>query len=188
MTKRSKPGPKGINWEALATEYITSEPKLSYRDLAAKHGLSESSVSRRGKRDHWPERREQHMRQIACKTQAKVEEKTATDRADEAVDAVTFMNEAIIELRRLIDSGALKCNSLEGAANALCRVILTRQKLIEDLEANAEPEPIEEPPRKLTEEEIDELIEDAFVLAEARGRSVPGWTRIHPKPPRHRNA
>lgn len=188
MHRRSRPGPKGINWEALATEYITAEPKLSYRDLAAKHGLSESSVSRRGKRDQWPERREQHMRQIACKTQAKVEEKIATDRADEAVDAVTFMNEAIIELRRLIDSGALKCNSLEGAANALCRVILTRQKLIEDLEANAEPEPMQEPPRELTEEEIDRYIELAFCLAEDRERPVPGWERIHPKPPRHQNA
>ena len=185
MTKHSKSGPKGIIWEALATEYITAEPKVSYRHLAAKHGLSESSVSRRGKRDQWPQRREQHARRIACKTQAKVEEKIATDRAEEAVDAVTFVNEAIIELRRLIDSGALKCNSLEGAANALCRVILTRQKLIQDLEANAEPEPVEEPPRVLTEEEIDQLIEDAFVLAEGRGRPVPGWERVHPEPPRY---
>ena len=54
------------DWRKIKTEYITTD--TSYRKLAQKHGVNQSTIAQRAKKENWVEQRKQR----ASKTQAKI--------------------------------------------------------------------------------------------------------------------
>lgn len=75
-----------VDWTAMKVEYITDN-QTSYRRLAEKYGVSGTAVSNRGKAEHWPDLREQHL----SKTLARSIEKSSRKKADQMarIDRVT---------------------------------------------------------------------------------------------------
>jgi hypothetical protein len=60
------------NWDALETEYITT--KISLRELASKHGLSERQVFNRSRQGGWKARRDEWRSKVAAEVQRDVGE------------------------------------------------------------------------------------------------------------------
>ena len=56
-----------IDWSAIKTEYIT-DPTVSYRKLADKHGVSYQAICHRSKDEGWIALREQHLNDTVSKT------------------------------------------------------------------------------------------------------------------------
>lgn len=54
------------DWETIKQEYITTN--ASYRELAAKYGLSRTAVCEKGKKEGWVELRRQHLSETLAKT------------------------------------------------------------------------------------------------------------------------
>ena len=54
-----------VNWEAVKTEYITTD--TSQRKLAAKYGIPLSNITRRCKAEKWVEQREQYKGTVTAK-------------------------------------------------------------------------------------------------------------------------
>ena len=66
-----------VDWLAIKTEYITSNPATSYRKLAAKYGVSATQVNNVGRDEHWVQLREQHLSESLAKTLEKISDQTA---------------------------------------------------------------------------------------------------------------
>lgn len=54
-----------IDWKTIETEYITTD--ISHRDLAAKHGVSRSTLGQRAKTDNWSDKRSQYRAKTVSK-------------------------------------------------------------------------------------------------------------------------
>ena len=83
-----------MNWNDIKLEYVTSD--LSYRELADKHGISFSSLSKMAVRDKWARDRNRHRKKVATK----VEQKIVTKKAKELAKEVEI-SEAISDILRL---------------------------------------------------------------------------------------
>lgn len=55
------------DWRKIRTEYVTG--RESYRQLAKRHGLPVSTLSKVAKKEGWPERRRQYGDKVAAKTE-----------------------------------------------------------------------------------------------------------------------
>lgn len=75
-------------WEKLEKEYIST--KISYRDLAKKHKISERQVMRHGSEHNWVEKR----RQFVGKVSAEVEKSLIQNETDKQVRELTAIGEA----------------------------------------------------------------------------------------------
>ena len=58
MDKQGVPGPKGIDWEAAKTEYVTTT--MSYDKIGKKYGVSRSVAQQKGKKDGWADARRRY--------------------------------------------------------------------------------------------------------------------------------
>ena len=54
------------DWKKIKAEYITTD--TSYRKLAQKYGLAESTIYARGGKEHWVEQKERHQSKTVAKT------------------------------------------------------------------------------------------------------------------------
>ena len=105
------------NWTKIRNDYING--KGSYRELAAKYGVSFNTLKYRGARDGWTQLREEHCAAIATKSRQKTVEKIAdaesdvnaimsrirlklTQKIEQAVDNMEDLDTA--ELRKLVQS------------------------------------------------------------------------------------
>ena len=73
-----------MNWAKLRNEYINGN--ISYRKLAEKHGISESTLMQRASREKWATAREEHRSRIEARTQQKTVEKISEKESDLAAD------------------------------------------------------------------------------------------------------
>ena len=55
------------DWQAIKTEYITANPKTSYRKLAKKYGISATQINNVARDEKWVELREQHLNKTYTK-------------------------------------------------------------------------------------------------------------------------
>ena len=102
-----------IDWEAIKTEYITTD--LSYRQLGQKHGLSHQMIAVRGKSGGWVELRRQYKAKVTAKTVEKMASKKASQRArvaDLADKLLDKLEQAIDELD--LRTTAYKVKTVEG--------------------------------------------------------------------------
>ena len=87
------------DWKAIKTEYITTD--TSYRKLAQKHGVGESTIFARASKEKWVEQKEQHQSKTVAKTLDAISEKEASRaaRLETVADKVLDMVEAYIDAR-----------------------------------------------------------------------------------------
>ena len=76
------------NWKGIRFEYVTTGQ--SYRDLCDKYGLSLATLSRRAKREGWPEMRKLNDDKVTAKALEAYNEKEIQKRLDliEAADVL----------------------------------------------------------------------------------------------------
>lgn len=87
------------DWQAIKTEYITTE--TSYRKLAEKYGIHYKVISERGKDEKWVELRSQHRDKTLTKALGKIRNKQADKmaRIDDLADKLLEkLEQAITEL------------------------------------------------------------------------------------------
>lgn len=64
------------DWERIRTEYVTTT--VSYRELCKKYGVSLATLAKRGKKEQWAEKREQHINRAETKVLQAVENRKAS--------------------------------------------------------------------------------------------------------------
>lgn len=69
-----------VDWLKIKTEYISGQG--SYRSLAKKYGVSESSLTRKAISESWKAEREAQRSEIEAKTQQKVVEKISDSESE----------------------------------------------------------------------------------------------------------
>lgn len=92
---------KSIDWIKLRNEYIHS--KISYRKLAAKHKISESSVKKRGKLENWGQLRKEKYTKITAKVSQKTEEKIIDDTTNQIIDLIELGDKLAAKIDEAID-------------------------------------------------------------------------------------
>lgn len=85
------------DWKKIKTEYITTD--TSYRKLAQKHGVGESTIFTRASKEKWVEQKEQYQRKTVAKTLDAISKKEASraSRLETVADKVLDMVEAYID-------------------------------------------------------------------------------------------
>ena len=85
------------DWSKIKTEYITTD--TSYRKLAEKHGVGESTLFARASKERWVEQKEQHQSKTVAKTLEAISKKEASraSRLETVADKVLDMVEAYID-------------------------------------------------------------------------------------------
>lgn len=55
-----------IDWKTIETEYVTTD--VSHRQLAEKHGICRSTISKKAMAEKWSEKRNKHRAKMVSKT------------------------------------------------------------------------------------------------------------------------
>ena len=98
------------DWQKIKTEYITTD--TSYRKLAQKYGVGESTLFTRASKEQWVEQKEQHRSKTVAKTLDAVSKKQVgraaklISVADKLLDKVNSLLETDAEV--LNDTQAMK--------------------------------------------------------------------------------
>lgn len=85
------------DWQAIKTEYITTE--TSYRKLAQKHGIGYQAICHRSKEEGWIAMREQHKNNTTTKTL----EKISQQEANRAARIHTVADKLLNKIEALVD-------------------------------------------------------------------------------------
>lgn len=91
------------NWVKIRYEYITSQ--ISYRELAAKHHVSFTTLSKRAKREGWADRRKNNDDRITEKALEKFSEEEVVRRQNIIETANTLLDrvDAILMMHAELD-------------------------------------------------------------------------------------
>jgi transposase-like protein len=86
------------DWNKIKTEYITTD--TSYRKLAEKHGVGESTLFARASKEKWVEQKEQHQSKTVAKTLDAISKK----QVDRATRLITVADKLLTKVESLIES------------------------------------------------------------------------------------
>lgn len=121
-----------VDWNKLKAEYIAGG--TSYRKLAEKYGVSENTLRRRAAKEKWTQ--ERHKSDI--KTAQKIIEIVSDESAEEAVSAVSLINEAAMNMiKQIAGETAEGVNSVKIREYALA---LIRLKDVLDIKSQKDME------------------------------------------------
>ena len=98
---------KAINWLKIKNDYINSKPKISYRKLASKYKVAESSVKQKAKAENWVKLRNEKQTKIA----AKIDQETTVAIVEQEVDRVKRINDAADRLLEKIEEATKQLNN-----------------------------------------------------------------------------
>ena len=90
-----------LNWTKIRNEYINGH--ISYRKLAAKHNISESTLMQRAVKEKWADKRKEQRSKIDAKTEQKTAEKIAEQESDLAANINSAANELLEKLKSAIE-------------------------------------------------------------------------------------
>ena len=88
------------DWNKIKTEYITTD--TSYRKLAEKHGVGESTLFTRASKEKWVEQKEQHQSKTVAKTLDAISKK----QVDRAANLVSVADLLLTKVKSLVESDA----------------------------------------------------------------------------------
>lgn len=88
------------DWNKIKTEYITTD--TSYRKLAQKYGVAESTIYARGGKERWVEQKEQHQSKTVAKI-LKADTKRKANRAENLQTAADLLLKKVISCVEAID-------------------------------------------------------------------------------------
>ena len=99
------------DWNKIKTEYITKG--TSYRKLAQKYGVGESTLFARASKERWVEQREQHQ----SKTVAKTLDAISDQQVDRAANLISVADQLLAKVKSLLDANALVLNNTQSMKN-----------------------------------------------------------------------
>ncbi len=88
------------DWNKIKTEYITKG--TSYRKLAQKYGVGESTLFARASKERWVEQKEQHQSKTVAKTLDAISDK----QVDRAANLISVSDQLLAKVKHLIESDA----------------------------------------------------------------------------------
>ena len=88
------------DWNKIKTEYITTD--TSYRKLAEKHGVGESTLFARASKEKWVEQKEQHQ----SKTVAKTLDAIIKKQVDRAANLISVSDLLLAKVKSLLETDA----------------------------------------------------------------------------------
>ena len=88
------------DWNKIKTEYITTD--TSYRKLAEKHGVGESTLFTRASKEKWVAQKEQHQSKTVAKTLDAISKK----QVDRAANLVSVADLLLAKVKSLVESDA----------------------------------------------------------------------------------
>jgi transposase-like protein len=91
-----------VDWNTLKAEYIAGG--ISYRELAEKHGVSESTLKKKAAKERWAELRNQ----AGTETELKIVDSISDINAEKAVSAASLISEAAMNFLMKIAEESLK--------------------------------------------------------------------------------
>lgn len=102
------------DWKKIKAEYITTD--TSYRKLAQKYGLAESTIYARGGKEHWVEQKEQHQSRTVAKTLDALSDKEV----NRAARLMTVADKLLKKVEVLVDKDEyLSANAIKNLSDAL---------------------------------------------------------------------
>ncbi len=113
------------NWHIIAVEYETGDDSVTYEYLSGKHGIPYSSLSKRGARESWKQRRARHRQELGNEIRHRIRERQAR----EVEQDYERLHQAAERLGDCITSGELSANSLDAACRALIEVVKAKEVL-----------------------------------------------------------
>lgn len=122
----------GVDWLKLKAEYITDE-EMSYRKLAKKHGVSESTLYKRAKSESWHEAKLKHRQTTVAKAVAVVEKDQEKRLSrllivtDKLLDKIERLVENLSEGDLIVDKKGLK--DLTGAIKDIKDIQSVKSKI-----------------------------------------------------------
>lgn len=88
------------DWNKIKTEYITKG--TSYRKLAQKYGVGESTLFARASKERWVEQKEQHQSKTVAKTLDAISDK----QVDRATNLIAVSDLLLEKVKSLLESDA----------------------------------------------------------------------------------
>jgi transposase-like protein len=95
---------KGPNWGRIKAEYLKGG--ISYRQLAEKHGVNQSTLEKRAKRESWAEQLRQISGEIAVELPARIKGAVLDEAEQWARETLRIAREARGKLAQQMESGA----------------------------------------------------------------------------------
>lgn len=150
------------DWKKIKAEYITTD--TSYRKLAQKYGIAESTIYARGGKEKWVEQKERHQ----SKTVAKTLDALSNKEADRAVRLMTVADKLLRKVEVLVDQeGPITANAIKNLSDALKNIRDTQmirseadmreqEARIRNLEKQAEQDNNKEPIKVVIEKNLEE--------------------------------
>lgn len=108
-----------VDWNTIKAEYIAGG--ISYRELAEKYGVSESTLKKKAAKEKWTELRNQ----AGTETELKIVDTISEEQADTAVSAVSLINDSAMNmLKQIADETAkgVNANKIKAYSLALNRL------------------------------------------------------------------
>lgn len=110
----------GINWNEIKAEYIAGG--TSYRNLAAKFNISQSTLRKKAAKEQWTEQRNK----AGAKTEQKIIEAVSDGQAQNAVTNISLIddiyNATLKQLKTKAESGKLKTYELESVIRSASKI------------------------------------------------------------------
>lgn len=94
---------EAIDWGKIRTEYVTG--LSSYRDLAEKYGVDQSTIARHGKKEGWQEERKKCASRVQAKAARKVADRKA-DRMAKVLSAADLLMEKWLLVANVLDEAS----------------------------------------------------------------------------------
>ena len=95
-----------IDWDKIREEYIADE-STSYRKLAAKYGVKDYVIYRRGHAEGWPALRKQCVDETIAKAVEKISQ-TRADKLDSVMDAADQLIKKVMDAIKELDKKTVK--------------------------------------------------------------------------------
>ena len=93
--------PVAADWKKIESDYMAN--RLTYREIAEKYGVSLSSVARHGRKNGWPEKREQFADRVNTRARSKAEYKKAARRAEALMRLDELAERLLMEMEVAMD-------------------------------------------------------------------------------------
>lgn len=113
-----------VDWLKIKTEYVTTQ--ISLRDLAQKHGVSFSTVSRRSDKENWVQLRKEHEKEVSTKVIQKAAEASSCTHADRMAELIELSHCSAqllgARLMQMAQTGKIKTYEVKAITEALKNV------------------------------------------------------------------
>ena len=113
-----------VDWLAIKTEYINGG--ISYRKLAEKYGVSQSTIRKRAATEKWADLREEQRNKIGTKTEQKTAEKISDALSEEAAAKSRIRARIYHEIEKRLsaeDVGSADFRRLVQSFKDMCEIV-----------------------------------------------------------------